>query len=224
MRSLILIAALLPCLSLGQSSGKVWTEAGVKGSVIKDLDWAVELTNRFGGNGLETFFPQVSLKYKVTKWLRPSIDYRGIFDKDVHGNYLFSNRLNFNVEAKHAFDRLELSGRIRYQYSFNTLSAGSSYDSEFDQAIRFKAQVKYDINNSFFSPVLNTEFFYDPAYGPLGQRFMRSRSFIGADLELDGPHSFSFGYMLDRQMNIPWPKTRHILSLSYTYSLGTKKK
>ena len=81
------IVFLIPMTLFGQGTGKVWTETGVKGSLTKKLDWGVELTTRFGANGVETFFPQVSLKYKVSKWARVSVDYRAISDKNKYGNY-----------------------------------------------------------------------------------------------------------------------------------------
>ena len=54
-----------------ESEFQTWVEAGVKGKIIKRLDYNVDLTNRIGNLGLETFFPQATLKYKVTNWFKP---------------------------------------------------------------------------------------------------------------------------------------------------------
>lgn len=225
MRKISFLLAFLPISLFGQSSGKVWTEVGVKGSIIKDLDYGVEVTNRFGSTGLETFFPQVSLKYKVTKWFRPSVDYRMIFDQDEFGNYSYSNRLNVNAEVRHAFfERLFISGRVRYQYSFDRFVAAESYDAEFDQALRFKPEVSYDINDVFLTPVVSIEYFLNPTYGPLGQRFTKYRFFAGLDLDIDSPHGISVGYILDQEINLPYPERKHILSVSYSYDLGWEGK
>lgn len=214
---------ILPFLSIGQGSGKVWIEYGVKKKLTKDLECGLEMTNRFGSSGLETFFPQASLKYSVTKWFKPSIDYRAIFDKNDFGNYSFSNRINLNATFKHTIDRFSFGGRFRYQYAFAHLRSTSDYDVEFDQAIRLKPEVSYDLNNSFLTPVASIECFYDPNYGPLGQRFSKFRMFLGTEFELDGPHDISVGYIFDRQINLPDPKTKHILSVSYTFELGADK-
>jgi hypothetical protein len=106
-----------------QSIGMLWADLGVKGQLTKDLEYGVSFTSRVSAAPNQTFFPQVTLKYKVTKWLKPSIDYRGIYALDKYGNFLFSNRLNFNTEFKYAKKRLDLRARIRNQYSFNTLSS-----------------------------------------------------------------------------------------------------
>lgn len=202
-----------------QSIGMLWADLGVKGQLTKDLEYGVSFTSRVSAAPNQTFFPQVTLKYKVTKWLKPSIDYRGIYALDKYGNFLFSNRLNFNTEFKYAKKRLDLRARIRYQYSFNTLSSSSGYDAEFDQAVRLKTQFQYDLNNSFLSPILSFEIFYNPAIGPSGRQLSKYRGFAGVALEIDGPHDISVGYMIDHQMNTSNPLTKHILSVSYTYNI-----
>ncbi|MEN9400096.1 MAG: hypothetical protein RL632_1197 [Bacteroidota bacterium] len=202
-----------------QSIGMLWADLGVKGQLTKDLEYGVSFTSRVSAAPNQTFFPQVTLKYKVTKWLKPSIDYRGIYALDKYGNFLFSNRLNFNTEFKYAKKRLDLRARIRYQYSFNTLSSSSGYDAEFDQAVRLKTQFQYDLNNSFLSPLLSFEIFYNPAIGPSGRQLSKYRGFAGVALEIDGPHDISVGYMIDHQMNTSNPLTKHILSVSYTYNI-----
>ena len=200
----------------------LWADLGVKGKFTKDLEWGVSFTSRVGSATNQTFFPQVTLKYKVTKWFKPSIDYRGVYKLDEYGNYLFSNRLNFNTEFKYAKKRLDLRARLRYQYSFNALSSISGYDAEFDQAVRLKTQVQYDLNNSFLTPILSFELFYNPAFGPSGRQLSKYRGFAGVALEIEGPHDISVGYILDQQMNNPNPLTKHILSVSYTYNISSK--
>ncbi len=221
----LLLTLCLPFLSISQqSSGKSWTSIGVKGSINKKIDWAGSFTARIGGSNDQIYFPQVSLKYKVTKWFRPSLDYRAIFSLNKYGNYSFTNRLNLNADFKYVLNRFSLSARIRYQYSFNRIISSADYNAEYDQAIRWKPQISYDVKNSFLTPVINIEFFYNPTFGPLGQRFTKYRAFIGVDLEFDSPHELSIGYMLDQKINLPYPTTKHILSINYAYNLGYKKK
>jgi hypothetical protein len=216
------LLAFAPCAFSQYSVGMVWADAGVKGQFTKDLEWGVNFTSRVGLPPNQTFFTQFTLKYKVTKWLKPSIDYRGIYSLDKYGNFLFSNRFNFNTEFKYAKKRLDVRARVRYQYSFNTLNSSTGYDAEFDQAIRLKTQVQYDLNNSFISPLVSIEYFYNPTYGLGGRQFIKYRGFAGVALEIDGPHDVSVGYMIDHQMNSYNPLTKHILSVSYTYNLASK--
>ncbi len=206
-----------------ESELQTWVEAGVKGKIIKRLDYNVDLTNRIGNLGLETFFPQATLKYKVTNWFKPSIDYRIVFKKEPNSNYTSSNRLNFNLNFNKLFDRFNVGLRLRYQYSFNQIT-GSNYQPEFDEAYRIRPSMSYDINNSILTPTASIEFFYNPARGPLGQRFTKMRAFIGTELELKGPHGIEVGYIYDQSINLPDPSTRHILNLSYVFKIESPKK
>lgn len=203
--------------------GQFWLETGFKGRFVKGLDYTVDWTNRIGNQGFETMFPQASVKYKVNDWFRPSVDYRFILKRELNSNYSGSNRLNFNLQFNKLVNRLNLGFRLRYQYSFDNV-ASANYQPEFDQAIRFKPGVSYDINNSIFSPTATVEFFYNPSNGQLGNRFTKIRTFVGVNLELKGPHEFSLGYIYDQSLNLPNPTFRHILNMSYCYKIGSPKK
>ena len=205
------------------TEGQVWTEKGFKGQIVKKLDYGVEWTNRIGNQGFETMFPQLSMKYKITDWFRPSIDYRLILKRQLNSNYDASNRLNFNIQFSKLFDRLDLGMRFRYQYSFDNFS-NANYDPDFDKAFRLKQSLSYDIKNSILTPKTSIEFFYNLSNGPLGKRFTKTRLFVGVDFELTGPHEVSLGYIYDQSLNLPDPDYRHILNLSYCYKIPSKKK
>lgn len=205
-----------------QHEFQVWTELGASGKVTKDLKWSVDLCSRFGGAGLETFFPEIGLEYKVKKWFSPSIDYRLVMDKDKYGNYSAGNRLNLNANFKERFGRFDMSARLRYQYAFSRSSGAVGSDIEFDQAFRLKAGGSYDINNSIIAPAFSAEFFFNPQYGP-ERGYSKLRAAVGLDFELDGPHKFSVKYQLDVDADKSKNK-RSVIALSYGYKFGSKKK
>ncbi|MBL4861920.1 MAG: DUF2490 domain-containing protein, partial [Crocinitomicaceae bacterium] len=181
--SIILLFLGTSLSSFGQNDAyMLWTELGVRGDVIKKMTWEVELNTRFDNKGIATFFPQVGLEYKVTKWFKPSVEYRFIVDKNKYGNYKSSNRLNFNANFKKGIERFDLGLRIRYQYAFDRLSVSESYDADFDQAIRLKPSISYDIKKSIFVPTVSAEFFYNPEYGPGGRDFTKVRIGVGTKL------------------------------------------
>lgn len=204
--------------SFSQHDYMLWTEVGVEGKVIKRLKWAAEFNTRFDLSGVATYFPQVGLEYKITKWLRGSVQYRFIVDKNKYGNYKSSNRLNANLSFKENKKRFSYGLRLRYQYAFDRVST-SSYDADFDQAIRMKPSFEYDLKNSIFTPVISGEFFYNPSYGPKSPGFSKMRIAVGSKLELDGPHGVSFKYQLDKKFYDFSADLRHVLALSYIYKL-----
>lgn len=226
MKGLIfLFLFLTPCIGFSQQfhTGHIWVETAVSGKITKDLDWGVDLNSRFDVDGLSTFFPQASLKYKVTKWFRPSIEYRMIMNREINRTYSFAHRINANLEFRHSFDRLKLKSRLRYQYRVENLFMDEE-DTDFDTALRLKLEAAYDFNGFKLTPVVSSEIFYDPKFGPYGRCFNKSRTFLGFDSDLDSAHGFSFGYILDYKFNTKRTGIRHILSLGYSYEIGYKSK
>ena len=201
---------------------QVWNELGVSGKLKKDFSYGVDLTTRFGSDGLGTVFPQLSLKYKWNKYVRVSVDYRLIGKKELNGNMLVSHRINGNLQLSYGIKRHSFGFRTRYQYSFNTTVG--LYESEFDQAFRFKPSYAYDINNSILTPKISCEFFYNPSPGNQGQQFTRLRYYAGIALELAGPHNVEVGYYYDQKIQVANPVNRSILNLSYSYAIGEGKK
>ena len=225
MKSIAFIFVLCLNISLIHSQStvfQVWNELGVSGKLNKDFSYGVDLTTRFGGEGLGTVFPQLSLKYKLNKYVRFSVDYRLIGKKELNGNFLTSQRINGNLQFSYGIKRHSFGFRTRYQYSFNALVG--PYESEFDQAFRFKPSYSYDINNSIFTPKVSCEFFYNPSQGYQGQQFTRVRYYAGVALELAGPHNLEVGYYYDQKIQVANPVNRSILNLSYSYSIGEGKK
>lgn len=196
----------------------VWTNIGVSGDLVKKTDWTAEISTRFDNSGIATFFPQIGVNYKLTKWLKPSVEYRFIIDKNNFGNYKAAHRLNFNAKFKEDFDRLGLGLRVRYQYAFDS-RGNFDYDADFDQAFRFKPEISYDIKNFILTPKVSSEFFYNPSLGENGRRFDKMRLGIGASLDLNNDHEISFKYQLDKRFFAFDRGVRHVLAISYEYSL-----
>ena len=220
MQRLFVLFFFLPLFSFCQNSSKLWTELGVEGRITKKWHWGAEVNTRFGDNGVETFFPQVSIEYRLKKWLRPSIDYRFIADKKKQGYYDYNHRINCNLSFKLPVERFVFKARIRYQYAFDRLGNSEFYEPEFDNAVRLKIGGEYDVNDFILTPVIHGEAFYDPSYGPYGRQINKLRLFAGVKSDFSRAHSFSIGYMYDNRINLPNPRTRHIVNIGYTYQLG----
>ncbi len=215
-KALFIFFLFISANSFSQHYGMLWTEIGAEGKIIKRLKWNADINTRFDLTGVRTFFPQAGVSYKITKWLKGSVEYRFILDKNRYGNFKSSNRLNFNLAFKENKKRFYYGLRLRYQYAFNRISA-DAYDADFDQAFRIKPAFEYDIDNSIFTPVVSAEFFYNPAFGPTSPGFSKMRLAAGAKLELDGPHSVSFKYQLDKRFRDFERDLRHVISLSYGF-------
>ena len=202
-------------------SQQIWLQTGAKINLNSKLSSSIDVTQRYGNSGLNTFFPQVSLRFKLTKWMRPSLDYRLIASQSLDGSYTQSHRLNGNLQLSHSVKRFSIGFRVRYQYSFIRL--GSNYDAEFDQAWRFKPSIEYDIKNSAISPEVSAEFFYNPANAVNGKQFTRTRYYAGANMIIMKNHAIGLGMYLDQWLN-DIPRLRCMYSISYSYSIPIRKK
>jgi len=192
----------------------LWTELGAKGKLVKNLGWSADVNTRFVP-GVQTFFPQIGLSYKVAPWFKPSIEYRFIVGKNKHGNYKPSSRLNFNFNFKHDLNRFYGSFRARYQSSFDKVNS-TEYDGDFDQAFRFKPAIEYKIRKSRFIPGVSAEWFLNPAYGP-SRGITKVRVSLGTKIELKGPHEVSVKYQLDKKLRNYSAGMRHVISIGYGY-------
>jgi long-subunit fatty acid transport protein len=223
MRHLFFSLLLIPILGWGQNSTvfQLWNEAGVSYKVDKKQSLAFDLTTRHAAGGLQTIFPQVSYKYKINKYLRPSIDYRLINDRNQEGNMTLQHRLNANLQFNQEFERLQVGLRLRYQYSTNRLAA--NFEPEFGQAIRIKPSLAYDLQNTDLEPQVSMEFFTGPMDGQTGYHLNRIRWSAGFAYTFKGPHSLEVAYMYDQRINSPGALNRAILNFSYGYSIGKQK-
>jgi hypothetical protein len=210
-------------ISLAQrNTFQLWTEKGLKYKLNKEWDLSFEWSNRFAEYGLMTSFPQASIRFKVLDWLKTSVDYRWVLSKQDNGYYSAGNRINANIQGNYKVKRVDVGMRLRYQYSFSPF-VGTNYDPEFDMAYRFRPSISYDIENSIISPSAQIEFFYTPENGPLGNRFTRIRYKIALDFETSLPIKFGVNYLYDNKINLPNTVNRHVINLSGTYQIKTKK-
>lgn len=218
-----IVSLFLSQFALTQNEFWVWTETGINARFSKKIEGSFDWNNRFSDFAVQTTFGEVSARYKVTKWFRPSLDLRIIGNRDLNGNILNNNRLNINANFFHAHKRWDFSARIRYQFTGSTLFY-SNYEPEFDKSIRGKIAIKYDINKLPISPKFSVETFYNPSNGLYGHRFNKMRYYIGLETDWKSNHQLELGYLIDQRINLSGELYRHVAVLGYTYKLDFKKK
>lgn len=224
MKRILFIIALIPSLLSAQNSTvfQSWNELGLAYKIDKKQSVGFDFTSRFDVSGLQTYFPQISYKYKVNKFLRPSLDYRLIGSKDDFGNYGMQHRLNVNLQLSHEIKRLELGFRIRYQFSAERSS--TDIGSEFGNAFRFKPSIAYNLSNSNLSPNAGMEFFSGPMDGQTGYHLNRIRWNVGLAIDLKAAGELEIAYLYDQRFNSPGSLNRAILNLGYNYTISSKEK
>lgn len=222
MRTLFLLfLAFFTTVASAQDRSQIWFSAGVKREVAKNITAGVGTNARIAMVGsLQTLFQEASIKSEHIKWFRPSIDYRFITSYERNGNYVNSQRLNFNADFRGKISDFKFGTRFRYQiYLGDFIATGTDLDPSF----RIKPYVDWSIPDTRFTAGLSTEFFYNPQNGQFGDRFNRTR--FGASLNIDLPNSneLDITYYYGRRYNTNNPYQENIVSLEYTYEWKTAK-
>jgi hypothetical protein len=222
--STILSFLFISFLGTSQMTQELWLEGNLKYKIDKKQSLSASINSRFYQVNLQLLFPEVSYKYEVLDWMKVSIDYRGLVERNKYANYHYTNRINANVDFAHKIDRLRLGFRVRYQYAFNGFVSSENYIPEFDQAVRFKPSLEYNLNHSKISPTASFEWFYSPVYAVYGKRFTKYRLNLGFNYNLKKGNELSLNYLFGKSINLPKTKSQHILSLSFSHELKRKKK
>ncbi len=204
-----------------QVDHEMWLSGGVKYSLTKKLDLSGELNLRMEPVILNTFFTEFTGKYEVTKWFKPSIDYRIVSERNKFNNYHMSQRVNLNANFGTNYKRFELGFRARAQTTLTRVRSSESSFSDLAPGIRLKPEILYDINNSYISPVVSSEFFFKNDNGIIMNKV---RIAAGVDFEMLGPFNVSLKYMYG--FSLISPKYEHIIAFSFTrkYKSSASKK
>jgi hypothetical protein len=214
----------LSFLGDSQMTREVWFEGALKYKIDKKQSLSASLNSRFYQVNLQLLFPEISYKYELLDWVKVSADYRGLYERNKYANYHYTNRINANIDFSHKVDRLRLGFRLRYQYAFNGFVSSENYIPEFDQAIRFKPSLSYNLNHSKISPTASVEWFYSPIYAIYGRRFTKYRFNVGFDYNMKKGNELHVNYLYGKNINLPKTKSQHIISLGLSHDIKHKKK
>ena len=216
----LFIVSFLCLLNVSFSQNRIWLSSAVQTNVFND-DFRIQaaLQGRFFDNGrYDKVFPELSVRYELTKWLKPSIDYRFIFNQSrTSYERTVGHRLNLNLNIDYDYDRFDFQLRARYQYSFARLSSDSGYDPDFDNAFRIKPKIKYNIKGSKIDPLIESEWYYNTNFGEFGKQFVKYRFAIGVEVNLPKKHELTIKYRYDYEFNVPNPWRSHVISIGHTY-------
>jgi hypothetical protein len=226
MRAIVVVVCLF-ALSVS-AQNRLWLSSGIQTDVLdKKFSVGGSLSARFYSNSRwDKVFPEVSARYNLSDYFKPSIDYRFVVNQQRNGNEITSgHRVNLNLNSGYEYERFDFKLRLRFQYKFNRISAGAGdvYEPDFDNAIRIKPAIKYNIKGSKIDPRIESEWFYNTANSPTGRQFTKYRFGIGADIKLPNDHQLTVKYRYDYEFNLADPQRFHILSIGHEFSYKPSK-
>lgn len=226
MRGVFLLLFLVAFSATAQN--RLWLSSGGQTNVLnKKVSLGASLSARFYDNTRwDKVFPEVSARYNLSDYFKPSIDYRFVVNQQRNGNQISSgHRVNLNLNTGYVYERFDLKFRVRFQYKFNRFLAGPGdvYEPDFDNAIRLKPVLKYNIKGSKIDPRIEGEWFYNTVNSASGNQFTKFRFGIGVDVKLPNENVITVKYRYDYEFNIANPQRFHILSLAHEYTYKPSK-
>ena len=233
---LILCTAMIPTLSLADDAGLI-VSAGFSRKLAKGLNGGIEAEFR-SRNTFRTASRVglgADISYKVLPWLKAGAGYNLLFDNNAekityqddgvsYNNWRPSywgvrHRFNVSLTASHKIQRVEVSLRERWQYTYRPSKMIDNFD--FDEGewedyevkgkgknvLRSRLQLAWDIPKCKFDPFASVEFHTT-------RELDNTRIIVGVEHALKKTHVFKAYYRY--QMNNGEPNM-HYLGMGYTY-------
>ena len=238
---LLLCAAMLPLQSRADDSGLIVSaEASHKIKKGLNVDFGTEFRSRNHFRTADRVSFGASISYKVLPWLKASGGYDLLIDNNhekityqddgvSYNNWRPSywgvrHRFNVTLTGSYKVQRVELSLRERWQYTYRPSKIIDNFD--FDEGewedhevrgkgknmLRSRLQVEWDIPKCKFDPFASVEFH-------TARELEKTRFIVGVDHTIKKTHEFKLYYRYqtvnsngdDDEPNI------HMVGLGYTY-------
>ncbi len=193
-----------------QNDFQIWTGAGISKELNKKFSIAGQLQARFDNNSsaLGNHFLELSTKYEVADWYRPSINYRlSQWDEGFGVNQRFDFDQTFRIEAKDE----RFYARIRLQREFFR----GSLDED---NIRFRFRYAHKFNKKF-KMYGDAEYFYSWEYEEGFRNWSRQRYTGGLEFEIGKKSEVDVFYRSQFDLNQANPDREYILGIGYKIKL-----
>lgn len=208
--------ACILCLTVtGTGAQSLWTSAEMKFGIVGNLSGNVEGEYRTndGMSATERWTASAGLDYKLCKWLKLSADYKLIYrhidsrttkkGNIVSDYWSVRHRAGLSLTGSYRLNRLTLSLRERYQYTYRgeqsvakwdgddgTAKSDEIIESKSKHVLRSRLKVEYNIRKSHFTPFASCEF-----YNSLSDfTHDKVRYTIGTDYKINKKHSLNAFY------------------------------
>ena len=236
---IILISIYFTAFNMSFSQDGEWIEVrdfetwtSIRAKLELNKAWEISLSEQLrlkkNSTTVDTYFTQFEVGYTGFKQFEFGAGLRYIRDNDDEGTvqgYENHFRYQFDLGYKHKLGRVKLKYRLRYQNK-NELGI-DQLDGDYPiSKFRFKLGIDYNIKNWKLDPKFSVELFHrseqqtDPGLS-------RLRFTFGTSYDLKKIGEIKGFYRIERELNptyIDYPKSTHIIGLSYVYTFKINTK
>ena len=235
----LLSAALFPTLSHADDAGLVASiEASHKFSKKLSAGLETEFRSRNNFRTADRVTIGGDVSYKALSWLKAAVGYELLIDNNreklsfqddgvTYNNWRPSywgmrHRFNFTLTGSYKVQRVELSLRERWQYTYRPAKFTNNFD--FDEAmweddevrgkgknvLRSRLQLEWDIPKCKFDPFASVEFHTT-------RELEKTRFIVGVEHTVKKKHDFKLYYRYQLTGSGIDEPNFHLLGLGYTY-------
>ena len=236
---LLLCSALFPTLSHAEDAGLVASiEASHKFNKKLSAGMEVEFRSRNNFRTADRVSIGGDASYKLTSWLKAGVGYSLLIDNNrenltfqddgvAYNNWRPSywglrHRFNVTLTASRKIQRVELSLRERWQYTYRPGKIVDNFDFDENEwedhevrgkgknVLRSRLQLEWDIPKCKFDPFASVEFHTT-------RDLEKTRFIMGVDHSVKKKHNFKLYYRFQLTGSSSDESNIHMLGLGYTY-------
>lgn len=218
-----LLSSLFLCFSIvavsQHETGSVWTSAGISYRV-SDFTLGLEQGIRFTEADINQTYSDLSVKYKVNKYLRTGFTWRNAQKNGFLDANRIDNRFSGGIIARFKKKKLLSFLRLRYQSKYKDWFVSKNGHLP-ESYIRTKLGFRYSLRKKI-SLETAAESYY--AFKGDANYINRYRIYFGVNYQIKKQHAIELNFIYQSGIQEASPEVGHILSLSYSYDLNAALK
>lgn len=219
---LLFVAGLasVPAAAVARDPIETWLEAGVRYEIVDDFDVTLSQQVRWDDrfHEVERVIPELSLDYKLFKWLEFGVGYRLIADRRSEGDFRYIHRPMADVTVSHDLgERFEIAWRGRVHEEFYRRRDGERIR---EPAFRNRITLEFEATKDI-APFVGWEL--TTPFGELARQnevHGKWRAAVGVGFDIGKHHNLEPFYLLEQSLEVTPVERAHILGLSYRFDIN----
>ena len=201
------------------TTGNLWTSTSISYR-LSDFTFGLEEGIRFTESNINQTYSDLSVKYKINKYLRTGFTWRNAQKNGFLDANRIDNRFSGDIIARYKKKKLLTFLRLRYQSKYKDWFVSKNGHLP-DSYIRTKLGFRYSLRKKI-SLETAAESYY--AFKDDANYINRYRVYFGVNYQIKKQHAIELNYIYQSEIQEASPEVGHILSLSYSYDLNAALK
>ena len=197
----------------------LWTSTSISYR-LSDFTFGLEEGIRFTESNINQTYSDLSVKYKINKYLRTGFTWRNAQKNGFLDANRIDNRFSGDIIARYKKKKLLTFLRLRYQSKYKDWFVSKNGHLP-DSYVRTKLGVRYSLRKKI-SLETAAETYY--ALKNDANYINRYRIYFGVNYQIKKQHAIELNYIYQSEIQEASPAVGHIVSLSYSYDLNAALK